>query len=429
MKKPQPIKNYIPVVDKLQIQVKRKFIENTELNNFFDNHTNVNLFTVNKRNAKDIYSSEGYRLEQDFKCNNNLFHLQYSAYYKNQKIGELYLSHTKAYRVNDEILPFHLDNKILYTDFIPLLTGFLDAFDFELNNYTQVDIALDTNEMAMENFLYYFDNDSKYHFTQGNKLTSDIETYGKRYRGGKRDESFYIGSNKSDKRTVLYNKSLEIIKSNKQYITEYHLLNGLDTSKEVFRIETQINGKLFTNTKSVYVTDDAEILSKYKYTDCFLKNNNEGEKASKLSEKAPYPIDYKRFNEPQYLINIFLDFHGIKFKKKDATRITNCSDITFIDFNKYNKAHTMKIKGIIEESKNNDFRNEKKMLKDCVIRFKESSQYHHLEYAAFLATSNNLTAILNLLLDEYNTDYTIERNSLRRITEEITLENHLHLRY
>lgn len=449
MRIPNPINKYVLSIDKLHIQLRRAFIEHTGIDNFFTNHTDVNLFTINRRNAKDSYESDGYLLQKDFKCTDNLFHLQYSAYRKGILIGVLFLDHTKTYENTGNLLPFRLDNRVLYGNWIQLLTGFMKAFDFNINNYTAVDIALDTNENPLDNFLYYFDKDTKYHFLQAGKMHNDIETRGKRYRGGKRNESFYIGSKKSDKRTVMYNKSLEILEeSGKDYITAYHAANGLDVTKDVYRVEVQLDGKLFTTTATVYQTEatdavtadgelitiPADILSAYRYKNSFLKaclaeDNNEGNKASKLSQKHLYPIDYLHFNDSFYLTQLFADFHSIKFKKADASRVTNCTDIMFFDFNIYGKAQSMKPAPIYTTTKNNDYRNEKKMLKDCVARFKETAKLFHLEYAAELATANNLTGILNLLLDEYNTDYTIECNSLRRVTADLVLDNRLHIRF
>ena len=432
-KTPRPASQYALTIDKLHIQVKRRFTDDAPApasTGFFSLHTDANLFDLNLRNAQPAYYSDGYSLERAAKCQSNQFHLQYNILVKGKPLGCLFLDAVKGYETQAGMFPVHLSNQILYDDWVPLLTGFLAAFDLTLHRYTQVDVALDTNTNLQENFLYYFDRETKYHFLQGKKLLCAIETAGKRYRSGHRTESFYLGSGKSDTRTVIYNKSLEIREaSGKEYVTRFHAANGLDTTQDVYRIEAQIHGDALRTTEVAYVTQDGEPLTKAGYEACLKANNNHRQKATRLSKIREYPIDYLRFKDNSYLITLFADFQAVKFRKRDASRVTNCTEIAFIDYAIYQKQSTMKPVPYYSETKNNDFRNEKKQLKDCVIRFKETAHLHHLEYAAQLATEYHLTAILNQLLLDFKTDYTIHANTLRPDTAALVLENRLHLRY
>ena len=427
----KPLTKYIPVIDKLYIQVKRAFIQNLpEEMIFFPTHTDVNLFMVNRRNAKDEYHSDAYQLIRTKKCHNNQYHLQYDIVISNKLLGSIFLDAVKGYETQSDMLPVQLSNQILYDAYIPLLTGFLKAFDLYVHRYTQVDVAIDTNTNLQDKFLHYYERENTFHFVQGKKMLSDIGTAGKRYRDGKRSETFYIGSPKSDTQTAIYNKSLDIAAKGKDYITQYHSNNGLDTSIPVHRSEVHIHGDALATTETAYATENGEILSKHQYEACLKANNHHRQKATRISKNKKYPIDYMMFDDPVYLVTLFSDFHGIKFRKKDASRVTNCTPIDFFDFTIYSKTSmTMKPTPFYAETKNNDFRNEKKMLKECVVRFKESGKLHHLEYAAELASENNLTGILNQILMEFNTEYTIKSNALQRCVEELVLDNHLHLLY
>lgn len=157
----------------------------------------------------------------------------------------------------------HIENALLYTDYWHSdLQHVLDVTGLLVQNVTRCDIALDGL-----NYIWKFLNDYQRQ-TAENKA---VHHKGRaRFNAGVLDrttmeyQSFKIGSGSSEKQISVYNKTLELEKSNKTYIRQYWLNNGIDADDDecpIFRVELRLRGKAIKEIKDF----DLQKLTDYGY--------------------------------------------------------------------------------------------------------------------------------------------------------------------
>jgi hypothetical protein len=135
-----------------------------------------------------------------------------------------------------------LKNRQLYVDSaIDEFSKFLTAANIIYKSITRVDIAVDlnyfTNKLHPEAFIRHFLTNK--FLKQGRGKFTVI--------GEQKQENSYqylkFGSKTSDVSVYLYNKSIELMQvQDKPYIRKSWALNGLDTTKDVWRLEISIKG-------------------------------------------------------------------------------------------------------------------------------------------------------------------------------------------
>lgn len=121
-----------------------------------------------------------------------------------------------------------------------------EALSLKLENISYLEIALDMNDI-FERYKYMHQNSTMAGgtlFRHVGKIT--LDTF-KSYK------EFKVGTTGSGKWIVIYNKSSEIESNRKHYITKSHEHRGLDTSKQIDRIELRMNSK---GTKKYGITLD-----------------------------------------------------------------------------------------------------------------------------------------------------------------------------
>lgn len=392
---PHPIRNYVPVIDTLHLNLTKDLEPTTFV---LTNHNPADLLSVNRHNAKPVYQSGGYLLER-VEQRNPHFHLVYTAKVNGNPFGTIYLDRKNGFNNQQNLIPFHLTNSILYTNWIPTLTNFMAAFELTISTFAQIDIALDTNQNAVSQFFKLQDSPN-FVMNHGRQLSDTVKTKGKRQAGGQREDSLYIGSSKSAKQTVIYNKSKEIAdESSKHYITAHHVANGLG-SADVYRIELKLTNDALKDYRSLYVNEDGEALSKYK----MKRQSCEDIKESTYQPMTAIlgtALDYTQFTNPAYLSSLFALFNNLDFRHNDNKNISRCTRFDFINFNKYNKETIMQ-KVNYKDSQLNNFRIQKQSLESQIELFKRTANPVLLEAAAAYASEYRLQAHLAHLIKQYN---------------------------
>jgi len=146
--------------------------------------------------------------------------------------------------VNQNCYPKHevvvkIKNSLLYVnDYISTVNEILSELGLIFWRISRIDIALDGNDILriMDVLRGYTRNktiqigNSNLKVDPGNLNKSDL-TF----------ESYRIGNKRCQKSAIVYNKSDEIEKSQKNYIKEFWQLNGIDTEQEIGRFEVQLN--------------------------------------------------------------------------------------------------------------------------------------------------------------------------------------------
>jgi|GEM_PF-5873199 len=412
------ITQYIPCLDKLYLNLKANLTECPfGLDSF-------NLLTVKQANAKDSYQIGSFTLKRET-CKSKNYRLQYSIYYKNNHFATTYFHSLTDFNNQTGLIPLHLLNKSLYTEWIPTLTKFLTQSNLNISTFSQLDIALDTNQDAEAVFFKLEDNSKNFRLL-GKKIAPAISTLGKRSKGGKREDSYQVGSTKSSRSIKIYNKSKEITdKGNiKQYITEHHKINGLDTTQPVWRVELKLTNDCFKDYTSLFVNEHGELLSKHKMKRQTLQDMAETAYEAKTQVDS-ITIDYTQLDSPAYLIALFKIFNNIDFRLKDNKTLKHCTKIEFINLNTYNKQLIMK-QTQYKDSKTDNQRQHKQMLRKLVETFKQTQQPTHFEYAITYADTHHVKPLLNEVIKEYNISTYVAMN-FPRYFEDAAIEHKLQL--
>lgn len=190
------------------------------------------------------------------------------VYVRGQHLATM-LSHTRnAKFVRDGMVKVDFKNHLLYSDQLwPVYNELVDALDLHYKNVSRVDIALDGLNYLVDFMNYYVKQ------TLENKV---VEFKGRPdvqprvlYRKSMKFQNFMIGKPGSRVYMTIYNKSLEIVKSRKEYIQEFWKQNGilkqslpiemlakamkgeqeryyLEGYENIFRFEARIKGEALT---------------------------------------------------------------------------------------------------------------------------------------------------------------------------------------
>ncbi|RAU84061.1 hypothetical protein DP923_03140 [Pontibacter arcticus] len=179
-----------------------------------------------------------FKLDDDYrnryKPKKNGYRYVLDIYSNNEIIGHLYLEDKRNNLKG--VIQLEFLNYVFYKeDWYAHYLNILKCLNLKFYKIAYVEIAFDSYgkyEMFKE---LYFNSIScgKERFKHAGK--SKIGTFNN-------NAMFQIGALKATgKSIVIYNKSEEIIKSNKVYIRQYHKINGLDVSKIIDRVELRMN--------------------------------------------------------------------------------------------------------------------------------------------------------------------------------------------
>jgi hypothetical protein len=166
-----------------------------------------------------------YKLDKNFKNIGKLF-------IENQEIGIIKYNPQQKF-IDKETIQIEFENSLFYNGYLEQAVKDVDEL-FEVNSISRIEIAIDTNNPAFWVFL------------QARKWNKKIQIPHKVVHNVREDkvrngETFYFGSPKSNKQFEIYNKSKELEIKPKEYIKEFHRMNGLTGT--VYRTELKLNSK------------------------------------------------------------------------------------------------------------------------------------------------------------------------------------------
>jgi hypothetical protein len=141
--------------------------------------------------------------------------------------------------MKEGLIQLKIENHILYTEELSDIVEFFSN-KFTFNNISRMDLAIDTTSEIRQWIHKKVIRDEAYEL-KGKALLSGF----KYDSGTKMFESYYIGSKSSDKQLVVYDKTKELEHSNKAYIREFWLKNGLLMTEgtTIDRVEIRLQGK------------------------------------------------------------------------------------------------------------------------------------------------------------------------------------------
>lgn len=223
----------------------------------------IDWLTINLQGEPNT-ANEKYEFEyQDYSTRHfkNVVHVSNGS----EKIGVLLYERLNSKIGIENWCQFKFENHLFYTKTGEQLKRLKDDLlsDLNLNFYgvSRLDLALDFQNASekVQNFYKAISNEEIYiggrekDFDDYNALRGFSKT-----KGGRRTlEGFTLGSKKSRKYTRVYNKTLELQKNNKSYITE--TWDNLKIKGEVWRLEYQMNS---TYLKSIKEFDFDKIFTK-----------------------------------------------------------------------------------------------------------------------------------------------------------------------
>ena len=309
--------------------------------------------------------------------------------------------------------PFHTTNEALYTmEFSDLIPRFLSAFDMVVHSHTKTDICLYTQQADPAALIRsYLQNPSEYQ-RRSHKSDSGFLVVGKEDETtGAQDPTTYFNHDSKTVRHKFYNKTNEIVdKGHKPYIPLWLAAAGLKGDGPIYSAEQSIMARAWNNYKPYALTADGEKTSRY-------RASLGGERAIMGCEKTKTILDISKLQNRAYLASIFAENFNIDIRETDKSRINNCTKVPLIDFTVFG-AHDIN-KAVSNIFTCSSLVREKRMIKDCLEEFKQTS------------CPTNLTMVANLAhrhgLNDYLTEW-IRKTKVRRTVEaqglDFLLENY-----
>ena len=185
----------------------------------------IQLYTVEKRHNRNP------NFRYNYKIHNN----------SNEEIADIFIVPSNHVYKYDEVL-IKISNHLLYQqNLLSTIENLLHNLNLTFIRINELHIAIDS--MLNAKIMDILRRISKGHKTialNNNtiKLSSDNFDY-----NNEKYTTYHLGSKKSDLTASVYNKTLEITASGKDYIKQYWALNGLDITKEIFRFEVKLKYK------------------------------------------------------------------------------------------------------------------------------------------------------------------------------------------
>lgn len=240
----------------------------------------------------------------DLRFFNNQYHQCFDIIIDERKVGYLHKEPIRnpVYKKNN-VISIRIDNQVLYGNDLPFILEILiEGLKLKFTGFSRMDICIDTDEDISKRFKELYNDTSKYSMKFRNPDGSNSHLY---INGtGVFDKRIEIGSLKNRKRMiVIYDKSLELEKGNKPYITKLH--QEVFGHNQVFRMELRLFRKEFSRNKELYIDI-------YKLNDkCYL----EGIFKQFLNEM----IDFRRINKT--------DSCKSRYERIDLIKLNETSEI------------------------------------------------------------------------------------------------------
>ena len=221
--------------------------------------------------------------------NNKFFYNICNIYINSRLIGEIKFN-PKTNFLKENTVHFKISNHLLYhSDYLDYIQYLIDL-GFVYSHIVRLDICMDVITYFLLKFLKRFNNSNSI-YCRGRAKKENCSIYGKEF------QTYYIGSLSSDKYVKVYNKSKELLNSDKEYIKYFWKINGLDyINNEVERIELTLKQKQTRKIDVFKLLDSNYLASILKthfknYFDFFRITKSEG----KTYERDITPINFKTY--------------------------------------------------------------------------------------------------------------------------------------
>ncbi|MFN0048194.1 MAG: replication initiation factor domain-containing protein [Cytophagales bacterium] len=213
-------------------------------------------------------------------------------------------------RFTEDCVSVKIANNLLYTEnWLTQFRVIQKFFAITINNITRLDIAIDGfTDLIQFLTMYTKQNENKKRVIRVGK--AQLTPYKFQDETLKYD-GFMVGARQSDKYMVIYQKSIELNRSRKDYIKEFWERNGIDSKGYVERAEIRLN--------------------------------------SKYLETIGLNIDYlEKLENPTYLASVYFTatLSYFDFRKNNSVNITYCDKIKLIPFEKMNSRYLPKCRAI-----------------------------------------------------------------------------------
>lgn len=174
-----------------------------------------------------------------------IFAGKYDVFCGDTRFGLLLSNPHKGSVLDPDFAQFQFDNALFYTKSLPelrqMLTDFTDATDYSFTAINRLDIAMDR-----------VDDDGYY-----KQLAKDLHNGTVKLAGRKKKITFHnesekgeidttgitVGMRKASRMLRIYNKSLHLRDTPKEYINDWHKSHGLEG--QIWRYEYQLNARFF----------------------------------------------------------------------------------------------------------------------------------------------------------------------------------------
>ena len=297
---------------------------------------------------------------------------------------------TKTYGPLQHFRPLHVNNEAFYALRVGRwLLAFFRAYRLELANVTRLDVALDTQQCEPARLINSYTNQLTCYQHVKHKNQKN-ETWGVRF-----GETTYYGHGSKQVQLSLYNKTAELAKKPKNYVTAWHQKNGFGRTpyregKPVYRVEVSIKARALKDYRRFAVTEDGEELSVYK------ASNTPWLATTKQTRITTYHVELASLDSPASLATLFARFFPVDIRKKDATRATNCTPVQLFDFGIYGTEDLNTT--VATRPTANTLSMEKNALRLLVTNFHKTGNNLFLETAQETARLARLTELLAKLL-------------------------------
>lgn len=379
------LSTYTIALDKLELQLSypEPLYTDTGIKDGFVGKS-LNLATVDTLNALDSYTTGNttlYRIEKPV----GHYKLQYDIEINGTLLGFVRLLPTNPTTLfgGKPLVNLSIANKVLYSkELIRILDAFLEVFQLIINNITRYDIALDSNTDTNEILLGHF-HDTDLHFMSQNRSLAEILKVATLYRSGTENASFYVGK-RGAIQVAFYNKSKQTGKQTYQeHVKAFHHANGLDTDRNIYRVEVRVPRKALKRYTPMYQHHDASTkpITASQYNKLTVAEQLYYTKKTLTTFR---PVTVAELVNPVKLLELFkLDFESlIDFRQKDKANKDRCTRVKIIDFKAINNYILTQT---ITESMNIDTNLQKKQIKNNLENYKYSKKNLYWEEAQTLA--------------------------------------------
>ena len=208
--------------------------------NYFDNRDIIDDRPqyLQMRRQADFFPPEhkqgNFVLIRNERIKKQFYKAYYQVFYKGDLFGDIFLGTKPGTKNRSDEIKFQIYNEPLQTVYCKqICEEFMRTFDLKYNHLIRIDIAIDG--VQLDKFLDKFRR--KKIEIIGSQLVQTFEKNNK-------IETITIGKRTNGKMVRIYNKSADLKRSNKGYIKQVWENNGIDTSEDIWRYETELRRKV-----------------------------------------------------------------------------------------------------------------------------------------------------------------------------------------